>query len=188
MQRPHRMAVGLVALGLFASGCYGPFYLTRKVWKFNGEVSDNKWVVEVAYLVMAGLLPIYGIAGAADAIIFNSIEFWTGNNPLAEASAEGVGATRRIVRGDMEYLLKRVAGPAGNELVIEQSRGGQPGESLRIQRQGDHMVALNGEGAMLFSSRTEADGHVVITDAAGQQVASYTDDEAQRFLKTVGRF
>ena len=187
MQRPHRMAVGLVALGLFASGCYGPFYLTRKVWKFNCQVSDNKWVVEVVYLVCTWL-PVYGVAGLADALIFNSIEFWTGNNPLAEASANGVGATRRIVRGDTEYLLKRVAGPAGDELVIEQSRGGQPGESLRLQRQGDHMVALNGEGAMLFSSRTEADGRVVITDAAGQQVASYTGDDAQRLLKTAGRF
>lgn len=187
MQRPHRMAVGFVALGLFMSGCYGPFYLTRKVWKFNGEVSDNKWVVEVVYLVCTWL-PVYGIAGLADAIIFNSLEFWTGKNPMAESSANGVGSTRRIVRGDTEYLLKRVAGPAGDELLIEQSRGGQPGESLRIQRQGSDMVALNGDGAMLFSSRIGVDGRVVISDASGQQVASYTGDEAQRFLKAVGRF
>jgi hypothetical protein len=181
------MAVGLVALGLFMSGCYGPFYLTRKVWKFNGEVSDNRWVVEVAFLVM-NIIPIYSVAGMADSLIFNSLEFWTGNNPMAEASANGVRATRRIVRGDTEYLLKRVAGTAGDELLIEQSRHGQPGDSLRFQRQGDHMVALNGEGTMLFSSRTEADGRVVISDAAGQQVVSYTDEETQRFLKSVGRF
>ena len=187
MRRPHRMAVALVALGFAASGCYGPFYLTRKVWKFNGEVSDNKWVVEVVHLICLAL-PIYSIAGAADGLIFNSIEFWTGSNPLSEASADGVKATRRIVRGDTEYLLKRVAGPAGDDLVIEQFRSGQPGQSLRLQRQGDQMVALNGEGVMLFRSRTEADGHVVITDATGQQVASYTDDESRRFLKTVGRF
>lgn len=187
MQRPHRMAVGLVALGLFASGCYGPFLLTRKVWKFNGEVSDNKWVVEVAFLVM-NIVPIYYVAGMADSLIFNSLEFWTGNNPMASASANGGDSTRRIVRGDTEYLLKRVAGPAGDALLIEQSRGGQLGESLRIQRQGSDMVALNGDGAMLFSSRIDADGRVVISDAAGQQVASYTGDEAQRFLKAVGRF
>ena len=187
MRRPHWMAVSLVALACGISGCYGPFYLTRKVWKFNGEVSDNKWVVEVVHLICLAL-PVYSIAGAADGLIFNSIEFWTGNNPLAQASADGVKATRRIVHGDTEYLLKRVAGSTGDALVIEQSRHGQPGEVLRFQRQGDHMVALNGEGAMLFSSRTEADGRVVITDAAGAQVASYTGDDAQRLLKTVGRF
>jgi hypothetical protein len=87
MRRPHAMAVGLVALGMMVSGCYGPFYLTRKVWRFNGEVSDNKWVVELAYLVMTWL-PVYGIAGLADAVIFNSIEFWTGNNPLSEGEAK----------------------------------------------------------------------------------------------------
>ena len=187
MRRPHRMAVGLVALGMCVSGCYGPFYLTRKVWKFNGEVSDNKWVVEVVHLICLAL-PVYSIAGAADGLIFNSIEFWTGSNPLAESSAKGAAATRRIVRGDTEYLLKRVAGPAGDELVIEQYRHGQPGESLRFQRQGDHTVALNGDGTVLFSSNTEADGRIVITDGAGQQVASYTGDEAHRLLKAVGRF
>ena len=187
MRRPHWLAVSLVAVAFGISGCYGPFYLTRKVWKFNGEVSDNKWVVEIVHLICLAL-PVYSIAGAADGLIFNSIEFWTGNNPLAEASADGVKATRRIVRGDTDYLLKRVAGPAGDELVIEQSRRGRPGEVLRFQRQGDHMVALNGEGALLLSSRTEADGRVVITDAAGAQVASYTGDDVQRHLNSFGRF
>lgn len=184
MQRPHRMAVGLVALGLFVGGCYGPFYLTRKVWKFNGEVSDNKWVVEVAFLVM-NIVPVYQVAGLADSLIFNSIEFWTGNNPMSEtASASGVSATRRIVRKDGEFLLKQDA----KDLVIEQLRDGQTLASVRLRRMGDHMAALNGDGAVLFNARTEADGRVVISDAGGQQVASYTGDEAERFLKSVGRF
>src|SRR5688572_9280960 len=100
MRKPHRMAVALLAVGMMAGGCYGPFHLVRKVWKWNGEVSDNKWVVEVVYLLTAHLIPVYGIAGLADAIIFNSVEFWTGENPLADDMAKD--DTRRISRGDTD--------------------------------------------------------------------------------------
>jgi hypothetical protein len=169
------------------SGCYGPFYLVRKVHKFNGEVSDNKWIVEVVYLLTAHLIPVYGIAGLADAIIFNSIEFWTGENPLAETASEGAPASRRIVRGDSEYRLT-LAGQNGEELVIEQFVKGEPGPTLRLQRRGDGVVALDGEGATLFSSRTEADGRVVVSDAAGKQVASYSGEDAEKFLRAVRRY
>ncbi len=97
MHRPHRMAVGLVALGMLVSGCYGPFHLTRRVWKFNGEVSDNKWVVELVYLVCTAI-PVYGIATLADAVIFNSVEFWTGENPLAEGADAGPSGFRAATR------------------------------------------------------------------------------------------
>jgi hypothetical protein len=179
------MAVGLVALGMMVSGCYGPFYLTRKVWRFNGEVSDNKWVVEAAFLVM-NIVPIYQVAGAADALIFNSIEFWTGNNPLSEGEAKA--QTRRIVRKDGELLLKREAGPAGDDLVVEQLRDGRTLSSVRFRRMGDHMAALNSDGAVLFNARTEADGRIVITDASGKQMASYSGEQAERMLRGVERF
>jgi hypothetical protein len=169
------------------SGCYGPFYLVRKVHKFNGEVSDNKWIVEVVYLLTAHLIPVYGIAGLADAIIFNSIEFWTGENPLAETASNHAPATRRFARGDAEYRLT-LAGEHGDELVIEQSLKGAPGPTLRLQRRGDGVVALDANGNTLFSSRTDADGRVVVSDASGAQVASYTGKDAEKFLRAVRRY
>ena len=177
MRKPHRMAVALLALGMMTSGCYGPFYLVRKVWKFNGEVSDNKWVVEVVYLVMSWL-PVYGIAGLADAIIFNSIEFWTGDNPLAESADAG---TKKISRGDTEVIMKR----NGNEVVVEQFRKGEPAGTMRLQREGNGTVAMNGDGAVLFKAETMADGSVTITDGNGQQIASYTGDEARKLIASV---
>ena len=184
MHRPHRMAVVLLAAGMFMSGCYGPFLLTRKVWKFNGEVSDNKWVVELVHLVCLAL-PVYSIATAADGLIFNSIQFWTGSNPMEKADAQGVRATKRIVRKDSETVLKRVASADGDQLVIEQVAAGRPTITLRFQRQGDGMVAVNGDGAVLYSARTRPDGTVVVADARGQQVASYSGDQTQRLLESV---
>ncbi len=114
MRKPSALLVGAVAFGMMASGCYGPFTLVRKVWKWNGEVSDNKWVVELVYLVCT-YLPVYGIAGLADAVIFNSVIFWTGKSMLAEGNADTTPKTKRIVRKDSETVLSQ----AGNEFLIE---------------------------------------------------------------------
>jgi len=180
MRRPSAMLVGIVALGMMASGCYGPFTLTRKVWKWNGEVSDNKWVVEAVFLVCY-IIPVYGIAGAADAIIFNSVIFWGGQNML-EAKADGV-ATKRIVRKDSETILSR----AGDVFGVEQYQHGKQVASLRMHREGDGMAAYDANGVKLFSASTRPDGTTVVADAKGQQVASYSAEQAQRMLETAQR-
>ena len=183
MKRTYRMVAGVVA-GLMLSGCYGPFYLVRKVHKFNGEVSDNKWIVEVVYLVLT-YVPVYGVAGLADALIFNAIEFWTGKNPLVTADAQGVKASKRIARDGSEAVFKRIATPDGDQLVIEQFRDGQLTASVRFQREGNSTVARDGSGALVFTAQTLPDGRLVITDASGQQVASYTAQERQRFSASI---
>lgn len=106
---------------------------------------------------------------------------------MAGADAEGVVDARRIVRGGNEAILKRVAGPLGEELVIEQFVLGQPGPSLRVRREGDSTVALDGHGAILFRAQTRADSALVITDADGRQVASYTPSETRRLLASASR-
>lgn len=80
MTRKYRFGALLLAAAML-SGCYGPFLLTKKLHHWNGQVSENRWVVEGVFLVCAWL-PVYGIATLADAIIFNSVEFWTGDNPI----------------------------------------------------------------------------------------------------------
>ena len=93
MHKPGRMAVMGVAAALLLSGCYGPFTLTKRVHAWNGQVSENHCVVEGVFLVCAWL-PVYGIATLADAVIFNSVEFWTGENPLESAQLDETAQTR----------------------------------------------------------------------------------------------
>ena len=71
------------------TGCYGSFAVTQKVHQVNDEVSDNDWVDEVVFLVFAAL-PVYGLAVTIDALIVNSIEFWTGENPM-DGGGDGGG-------------------------------------------------------------------------------------------------
>jgi hypothetical protein len=70
-----------VALAFGVQGCYGKFALTKKVHQFNGSMG-NKFVNELMFLVMI-IVPVYSIASLIDAVIINSIEFWSGKNPMA---------------------------------------------------------------------------------------------------------
>lgn len=79
------VVLGFATLGLVGStGCFGSFQATRKLYNFNKGVGD-KWVQEVVFLAFS-ILPIYSIAALGDVVIFNSVEFWTGENPMSSVS------------------------------------------------------------------------------------------------------
>ena len=73
--------LGAVAGSMLLTSCTGPFELTKKVHTWQTSF-DEKWIDEVAFLGCV-ILPVYGISTFADAILFNSIEFWTNENPIA---------------------------------------------------------------------------------------------------------
>src|SRR3989338_7507432 len=122
MQRSHRIGIGLLALALFVSGCYGPFNLTRRLYRWNGQVGTTKWEREFIFVLLAWL-PIYGLTVLGDAVVFNSMEFWTGNNPVdppgASKKKSGLPRTKHIARGDTEALLTYTPSAAGTQLSIE---------------------------------------------------------------------
>lgn len=80
----------VLAIAIFSvlgsSACFGSFNLTRKVYQFNKDVSPDKWVQELVFLAFAAI-PVYSIAAGLDALIINSIEFWTGENPVLVSKA-----------------------------------------------------------------------------------------------------
>ena len=76
MRRAHRISGVMLALSLFVSGCYGPFRLTRQLHDWNGRIGD-KYENEVVFVAFC-VFPVYAFTAAADAVLFNSIEFWTG--------------------------------------------------------------------------------------------------------------
>jgi len=72
----------LVVIAASLQGCYGKFALTRKVYALNGQVSDKFLRSGLTWVFL--IVPVYGIAGLADFVVFNTIEFWSGKNPVAE--------------------------------------------------------------------------------------------------------
>ena len=184
MQRTHRIGVGLLALMLFASGCYGPFNLTRRLYQWNGQAGTTKWEREFVFILLAWL-PVYGLTVLGDAVVFNSMEFWTGNNPVEPPSRKSaLPQTKRVARGASEALLTYASTPAGSELLVEQFRQSQPAGSLHIQQRDGMTVGFDANGEMLFTATSLADGSVVVTDVKTQRVASYSNDQVEDFLSS----
>ena len=72
----------LFALALATlTGCMGRGALGKKVMKWNLEVVEHRWAREGVFLGLWITL-VYPICAILDLLIFNSIEFWTGENPI----------------------------------------------------------------------------------------------------------
>ena len=80
------LALALTGVMISQTGCFGEFGLTRKVYDFNQGVG-GKFVNQLVFWAMC-VIPVYEVAGMLDVIIFNTIEFWTGSNPVAMAPGE----------------------------------------------------------------------------------------------------
>ncbi len=75
-----------IVVGVF--GCYGNMSLTKKVYHFNGSVG-NKFVQSIVNWAF-WVCPVYEAAMFMDIVFFNTIEFWTGNNPISMNEGEKV--------------------------------------------------------------------------------------------------
>lgn len=89
MRRPRSrsLLVTLAAAAMVTTGCFGSFQATRNVYSWNKSFGDgNKWAQELMFLVIGPLVPVYGVATFLDAVVLNSIEFWTGKNPMTAST------------------------------------------------------------------------------------------------------
>ena len=181
-----RVGMGWMALVLMvSSGCYGPFNLTRRLYQWNGQIGATKWEREFMFILLAWA-PVYGLAVAGDAIVFNSMEFWTGNNPVDPPSDKRRGAlpkTKRVVRGKEEAILTYVPKGDGAELLVQRFLEGHPAGSLRIERKDGRTIGTDAEGRVVLSAQTLADGHVAIHDGNGRLLSLYGSDQADRLMR-----
>ncbi len=179
MKTPRRFTLGLLAIALLLNGCYGSFNLTRQVYRWNGQVGE-KWPREFMFLILTWV-PVYGIATLADAIVFNSIEFWNGKNPV-EAPAAKTVQTKRLVRGSDEIILAYSPISEAGQLYIDQYKQGQPVGSLHIHRQGGITVGADRDGHVVLTAQTLDTGGILNRDGSGKQMASYSSDQVDRLL------
>lgn len=87
--------VALASSMLFTS-CIGSFKLTNKVLSWNRQIG-NKFVNELVFVGL-WILPVYEISAIADALIINSIEFWSGTNPIE-------AGTKTVTSDNERYLV-----------------------------------------------------------------------------------
>ena len=86
-----------IAGSLISSSCIGSFSLTNKLLAWNEQVG-SKFVNELVFFAF-WILPVYEVSALADLLVLNSIEFWSGNNPVARG-------TKVIDGEDGRYLVE----------------------------------------------------------------------------------
>ncbi|PSW21878.1 DUF3332 domain-containing protein [Photobacterium sanctipauli] len=73
-----KVAIAVVA-GVMLSGCVGSNVATNKLMEYNVKAVDNRYARGGLNMLMS---PVYGVTVAADYLVLNSLEFWTGSNPV----------------------------------------------------------------------------------------------------------
>jgi hypothetical protein len=78
------LGVSLLSFVLLAgaNGCLGSFQATQEVRGFNLRAFEGKWPREITFLALY-IVPVYPFAALGDLFVFNSIEFWVGENPIS---------------------------------------------------------------------------------------------------------
>jgi hypothetical protein len=158
------------------TGCTGSFVLTKKVYNFHKQQKD-KWMDELVFLGCV-ILPVYGLATLGDAIIFNTAEFWTGKNPINEASS-GKTLTSGDLQVELSYSHKN------DTVKVVSIKSLQPGVQFVVKRTESGVIAEDKDGKMLFTSVTEADGGISVYDSNKMLVRHFSPIEIK---EVAGKF
>lgn len=92
------VSVTLASSFLFSS-CIGSFGLSNRLLEWNKNI-DSKFVNELVFIAF-WIVPVYEVAALADILVLNSIEFWSGSNPVADT-----GNIQKVETKDGIYAIK----------------------------------------------------------------------------------
>ncbi|OIP33689.1 MAG: hypothetical protein AUK47_18645 [Deltaproteobacteria bacterium CG2_30_63_29] len=116
MQHTLRQRLSLLTLALVLSltaGCFGSFGATSMLYRWNNGVSSNKFVKTLVLWAMI-IVPVYEVLLVGDFVVFNTIEFWTGNRVFADATIKQLEGGKVLVEnGQDTYLIE----PLGEQRV-----------------------------------------------------------------------
>ena len=98
--RKRYLSVGIVAAlagSMMFTSCIGSFALTNKLLSWNNQIG-NKFLNEIVFFAF-WVIPVYEVTSVADLLVLNTVEFWSGSNPIAMGT--------KVIKGhDGEYLVE----------------------------------------------------------------------------------
>lgn len=101
------MVATILGCSLLFNSCIGSFGLFNRLNTWNQSIG-NKFVNELVLLAF-NIVPVYGVAYFADVLVINSIEFWSGSNPMAN-----VGDIKKVKGENGNYMVKTLEHPQKN--------------------------------------------------------------------------
>lgn len=155
MKKQLTKVIAVVMLAVFTvtfSGCFGSFSVTRNLWEWNSNVSNNKFVNELVFLGLC-IVPAYELFTLGDVLIFNSIEFWSGRNPIAmnpgeveEETMAYAGSTYTISKSHNKAVISNETTYASREFQYF------PEEEAWYLMNGDEKVAMMKNSKKMFKA------------------------------------
>lgn len=176
----------LVSFMGISTACYGPFNLTKNVYRWNsgikgsGEVSE-KWMKEFVFFGMI-IIPVYMFSALLDAFIFNSIQFWSGDNPVKASELGDDGRTKVAQVGDL--TMRWTATSEGATVTYE--RAGIVERRATIASSATGYRLLDDKGMTLAEAEYAADGTLTVLDQDCQVVQRWTDDQLRGIAQSHG--
>ena len=92
------LVCAVLAGSLLFTSCIGSFKMWNGLKDWNQGVGD-KFVNELVFIALH-IVPVYEIAYLADLVVLNTIEFWSGSNPMAS------NEVKEIKGENGKYLVK----------------------------------------------------------------------------------
>lgn len=159
-------AILLAAFLGTTTACYGPFNLTRNIYKWNGQVKGTseiqaKWMRELVFLGLV-ILPVYSLSLLADAVIFNSIQFWTGDNPIKAGQVEDNENIRVVRMGDITAIMTIAEDAA--KIHVEYAKSGHVYKTAEIVKDGDTYQFVDETGRTRYAAELSEAGNVTLVD------------------------
>ena len=153
----------LLAGSFLCSSCIGSFSLFNKYEKWQCNMTSNKYVNGIVGFILQPI--VGGICLFVDSVVLNTIEFWTGSNPMA------AGQVKTVMGQDGRYYaiktLKNgyeVKSPTGEKTLFihndqndswSMTQNGITKEIIRFNADGTSQATLQ-NGEKLTVSNDEA--------------------------------
>lgn len=90
--------ISLIIVSALMTGCLGQNALFNSVQDWNATATEEK-IVNQGISFLFWWVPVYSLTLLGDIVIFNSVEFWTGQNPISQEGAKVTDGTRIIEDG-----------------------------------------------------------------------------------------
>ena len=87
------VAVALLAGSVLCSSCVGSYALFNKYAKWQTHMTSNKYVNGIVGFIIGPF--VGGITLFVDHVVLNTIEFWSGSNPMASTTTTVMGQDGR---------------------------------------------------------------------------------------------
>ena len=153
----------LLAGSFLCSSCIGSFSLFNKYEKWQCNMTSNKYVNGIVGFILQPI--VGGICLFVDSVVLNTIEFWTGSNPMA------AGQVKTVMGQDGRYYAIKTL---KNGYEVKSPTGEK---TLFIHNDQNDSWSMTQNGITKEIIRFNADGTIQATLQNGEKL-TVSNDEA----------